>query len=96
MLNTIFGDSFPSIRTVSTVHIWVTDFKCGLSSYENSHRGRSNEVPTPEIIQKIHKIVIMDNHQLKLCDIAKIVGIFYKLLHNILYEYLDMKKLCAP
>lgn len=56
--------------------------------------GRPVEVTTPEIIEKIHHIV-MEDRRIKMHDIAEIVGISVDRVHNILHEKLGMKKLCA-
>jgi len=56
--------------------------------------GRPVEVIMPEMIEKIHRIV-MEDRRMKVRDIAEIVGISVDRMHNILHKKLEMKKLCA-
>ncbi len=48
----------------------------------------------PEIIKKILKVVLEDR-QIKVRELAEAVGISSELVHNIVRQYLNMKKLCA-
>uniref|UniRef100_T1HWL6 Uncharacterized protein n=1 Tax=Rhodnius prolixus TaxID=13249 RepID=T1HWL6_RHOPR len=52
------------------------------------------EVTTPEIIDKIHDMV-MDDRRVKVREIASAVGISNERVHNILHQHLDMTKLSA-
>uniref|UniRef100_T1H985 Diacylglycerol lipase-alpha n=1 Tax=Rhodnius prolixus TaxID=13249 RepID=T1H985_RHOPR len=56
--------------------------------------GRPVEVTTPEIIDKIHDMV-MDDRRVKVREIASAVGISNERVHNILHQHLDMTKLSA-
>ncbi|EFN77796.1 hypothetical protein EAI_17364, partial [Harpegnathos saltator] len=56
--------------------------------------GRPNEVTTPEMVKKIHKMVLEDR-RLKVRELADMVGISKSAVHRILTENLDMRKLCA-
>ena len=46
------------------------------------------------MIEIIHRIV-MEDRQIKVREIAKIVGFSVSAVHNILHEKLEMKKMCA-
>ncbi|XP_023236182.1 uncharacterized protein LOC111635452 [Centruroides sculpturatus] len=48
----------------------------------------------PEMVEKIHKMVL-DDSQLKVRELADMVGISKSAVHRILTENLDMRKLCA-
>ncbi|GBP84565.1 Histone-lysine N-methyltransferase SETMAR [Eumeta japonica] len=86
------GDSAPSI---SMVKKWFTEFRCGRTSTSDAERsGRPKEVITPEIVDKIHKM-IMDDRRMKVRELAHAVGISTEQVHHILHEYLDMRKLSA-
>jgi histone-lysine N-methyltransferase SETMAR len=87
-----FPDTSPSF---GMIHKWFTEFRCGRASTEDAERpGRPNEVTTPEMINKIHDIVLNDP-KVKVREIAEIVSISTERVLNILHEHLAMKKLCA-
>ncbi|XP_025154465.1 uncharacterized protein LOC112588509 [Harpegnathos saltator] len=91
-LDKYYGDSAPSI---SMVKKWFTEFRCGRTSTSNAERsGRPKEVVTPEIVDKIHGM-ILDDRRMKVREVAEAVGISTEQVHHILHEYLDMKKLSA-
>ncbi|XP_023218736.1 uncharacterized protein LOC111620945 [Centruroides sculpturatus] len=48
----------------------------------------------PEMVEKIHKMVL-DDSQLKVQELADMVGISKSAVHHILTENLDIRKLCA-
>ncbi|XP_032687576.1 uncharacterized protein LOC116851845 [Odontomachus brunneus] len=74
---------------------WFTEFRCGRTSTSDAERsGRPKEVITPEIVDKIHGI-ILDDLRMKVCEVAEAAGISTERVHHILHEYLDMKKLSA-
>lgn len=56
--------------------------------------GRPVSATTPEIINKIHDIV-MDDRRVKVREIASTVGISSERVYNILHQHLDMRKLSA-
>ncbi|XP_033222853.1 uncharacterized protein LOC117176706 [Belonocnema kinseyi] len=87
-----YGNAAPSI---SMVKKWFTEYRCGRTSTSDAERSaRPKEVITPEIVNKIHGI-ILDDRRVKLREVAEAVGISAERLHYILHEYLDMKKLSA-
>jgi len=88
-------DEVHSTLTLKTVYFWINEFKRGRTSIKDEARpGRPLEVTTPEMIEKIHRIV-MEDRRMKVRDIAEIVGISVDRVHNILHKELEMKKLCA-
>ena len=77
------------------VQKWFAEFRCGRTSTETQPSpGRPNEVTTPEMINKIHDMVL-ENKKLKVREIAKMVGISNERVCNVLHQHLHMKKLCA-
>ncbi|GBP09166.1 hypothetical protein EVAR_4039_1 [Eumeta japonica] len=57
-LDKYYGDSAPSI---SMVKKWFTEFRCGRTSTSDAERsGRPKEVITPEIVDKIHEMILGD------------------------------------
>ncbi|GBP83022.1 Histone-lysine N-methyltransferase SETMAR [Eumeta japonica] len=52
------------------------------------------EVITPEIVNKIHEM-ILDDRRMKVRKLAHAIGISTERVHHILHEYLDMRKLSA-
>ncbi|XP_049521685.1 histone-lysine N-methyltransferase SETMAR-like [Dermacentor silvarum] len=91
-LSEVHGDSAPSLKTI---YYWINEFKRGRTSTQDEARpGRPVEVTTPEMVLKIHGIV-MEDRRVKVREIADIVGISAERIHNILHEKLQMKKVCA-
>ncbi|GFX38246.1 mariner transposase [Trichonephila clavipes] len=91
-LDSTLGESAPSFTTVK---YWAAESKRGRTSCKDERRsGRPNERTTPEMVKKIHK-AILDVRRLKVCELADIVGISKSAVHCILFENLDMRKLCA-
>ena len=73
----------------------MAEFKRGRTSCKDEHRsGRSNEVTTPKKVKKIHKM-ILDDRRLKVRELADMLGISKSVVHSILTENLDVRKLCA-
>ncbi|GFV98978.1 mariner transposase [Trichonephila clavipes] len=73
-LDSTLGESTPSLTTVK---YWIAEFiyKRGCMSCQDKHRsGQPNEVMTPEMEKKIHKVVL-DDRRLKVRELADIVGI---------------------
>ncbi|GBP26227.1 Histone-lysine N-methyltransferase SETMAR [Eumeta japonica] len=74
---------------------WFTEFRCGRTSTSDAERsGRPKEVITPEIVDKIHEM-ILDDRRMKVRELAHAVGISTERVCHILHEYLDMRKLSA-
>ncbi|KYN36544.1 Histone-lysine N-methyltransferase SETMAR [Trachymyrmex septentrionalis] len=91
-LDSTLEESAPSFTTVK---YWVAEFKRGRTSCEDEHRsGRPSEVAIPEMVKKIHKMVLGDR-RLKVRELADMVNISKSAVHRILAENLEMKKLCA-
>ena len=65
-----------------------------MGTSDAEHSGCPVEVTTPEIIDKIHDMV-MDDRRVKVREIASAVGISNERVHNILHQHLDMTKLFA-
>ena len=84
-----------SASSFTTIKYWVAEFKRGLTNCQDKDpSGRSNEVTSPEMVKKIHKMVL-DDRRLKVHELADMVGISKSSVHHILPENLDMRKLCA-
>ena len=74
---------------------WFTEFRCGCTSTETiPSLGRPNRVTTPEMINKIHHIVLNDP-KVKVPEIAEIVSNSNERVINILHTHLCMRKLCV-
>ena len=67
-LDKVHGDT---ATTLKTVYFWINEFKRGRTStkYE-AHPGRSVEASAPEMIEKIHHIIMQD-HMGILCNTSK-------------------------
>lgn len=88
----VYGDSAPSI---STVKKWAAEFKRGRTSLQDDEReGRPKTATTPEIIEKVHTMVL-DDRRIKVRELAEAVGISEERVRKILHEELGMRKLCA-
>lgn len=88
MVNTL-GECAPSYATICR---WVNEFKRGRTSVEDDPRsGRPKTVTTPDIVDKVHDIVLKDR-RLKLSEIVKISK---ERVHFILTNELGMHKLSA-
>ena len=86
------NNSAPSYGIVQN---WFTKFRCGLTSTETiPSPGRPNEITTPEIINKIHDIVLNDP-KVKMRKIAEFVSISTERVVNILDTHLCIRQLCA-
>ena len=87
-----YGDSSPSF---STIKKWAAEFKRGCIGLEDDLReGRSKSSTTPEIIGKVHDI-LLDERRIKVREIAETIGISKEHVGYVLHEELDMKTLCA-
>ncbi|XP_025829860.1 uncharacterized protein LOC112904322 [Agrilus planipennis] len=79
----------------STVKQWVSEFKKGrVSTSDGPRSGRPVEVTTPDMIEKIHQIVLGDR-RLKVREIAETCKMSYERVQHILHQHLHMEKLCA-
>ena len=86
------GKDAPSYATVKR---WVAEFKRGRQRLEDDSRpGRSVTVATPEMVSKVHDIVMTDIRVTKRY-IASTMGISQERVHSILTEDLEMRKLSA-
>ena len=91
-LDKYYSDSAPSETTVKR---WYTDFKRGRTDTNDAEcLGCSNSEAVPENTKKLHKLILA-NHKLKLCEIAKELKITKGSLFTILHEHLSMRKLCS-
>ncbi|XP_030751041.1 protein GVQW3-like [Sitophilus oryzae] len=91
-LDDVYGDSALSL---STIKYWTAEFKRGRTIiFDDGRTGRPREVATPEVVDKIHGMVI-DDRRVRVCEIAKAVGMSRDRVENILHEYLGMRKLAA-
>ena len=91
-LEKYYSDSAPSYGIVQK---WFTEFRCGHTSTKTiPSPGRPNEIITPEMINKIHDIVLNDP-KVKVREIAEIVSFSTERVVNILHTHLCMRKLCA-
>ena len=89
-LDDVHGNSAPALKTI---YFWMNDFKRGRTSTKDEPRsGRPVEVTTPQMIEKIHGLIMKDS-QMKVREIAGIVGISGDRVHNILRDKLKMQKL---
>ncbi|KAG5343257.1 SETMR methyltransferase, partial [Acromyrmex heyeri] len=91
-LDNVHSTSSPAF---ATVYNWVNEFKRGRTSTCDAPRsGRPIEAATPEIIDKIHDIILVDR-QVKVRELVEVTGISHGTVISILHEQLGMKKLSA-
>ena len=83
----ILGDSAPSY---STVVKWTSEFKFARESLDDDpHNGRPKSATTPKFTAEVRKMV-MEDHRLKLWEIAEAVGMSSEQVYHILTEELRM------
>jgi len=88
----VYEDSSPLF---STIKKWAAEFIRGHTSLRDDPcEGCPKSATTPEIIEQVHDMVL-DDRQMKVCEIAEAIGISKECVGYILHEELDMKKLCA-
>ena len=86
------GEYAPSYATVKK---WVVRFKHGdFSTCDTPLSGRPKTVPTPEIIDQIHEL-ILEKSWISAKSIIGQPGITRERVGSIIYEDLDMRKLSA-
>lgn len=91
-LDAVYGESAPSLATVK---FWKAEFVRGRTSvFDDDHLGPSNTVTTPEIVNKIHDMIMADR-RIKIRELAEAANISTERVHNIVHKHLDMKKLSA-
>ena len=81
-LDSVYGDSAPSFTTVK---FWAAEFKCDRKSLGTT---------TDENIANIHEMVL-DDHRIKVRDIAEVMNMSKERVCHILNQHLDMRKLFA-
>ncbi|GBP85450.1 Histone-lysine N-methyltransferase SETMAR [Eumeta japonica] len=65
-----------------------------VSTSDAERSGRPKEVITPEIVDKIHEMILNDR-RMKVRELTHAVGISTEWVHHILHKYLGMRKLSA-
>ena len=86
------GEHAPSYATVKN---WVIQFKrVDFSTRDAPHPGRPITVTTPEIIDQIHELILV-NRWISAKSIAEQLGISRELVGSIIHDDLDMRKLSA-
>ena len=84
-MNEIHGTS---ALVFATVYNWVNEFKRGRTSTKNEHRsGRPVEMTTPEMIDKIHDMVLSDP-RIKMHETVEATGISQGTVFSTLDEKL--------
>ena len=92
ILTETFGEHAPSYTTVKN---WVAPFKRGdFSTCDATRPGRPKTVTTPEIIDKIHELILEDG-RISAKSIAEQLGISHERVGSIILEDLDMRMLSA-
>ncbi|KAG5328410.1 GVQW3 protein, partial [Acromyrmex heyeri] len=91
-LDNVHNTSAPAF---ATVYNWVNEFKRGHTSTCDAPRSeRPIEIATPEIIDKVHDIVLTDR-RVKVRELVEVTVISHGTVISILHEQLGMKKLSA-
>ena len=74
--------------------IFIVDWSKILSTKDEHHSGRPIEVTTPEMIDKIHHMVLSDL-RIKVREIVEATGILQGTVFSILHEKLGVRKIPA-
>ncbi|EGI57594.1 Histone-lysine N-methyltransferase SETMAR, partial [Acromyrmex echinatior] len=91
-LDNIHSTSAPAF---ATVYNWMNEFKRGRTSTCDAPRsGHPIETVVPEIIDKVHNIVLTDR-RVKVRELVEATDISHGTVISILHEQLGMKKLSA-
>ena len=91
-MNKVHGTS---ASVFATVYNWVNEFKRGsISTKDEHHSGRLVEVTTPEMLDKIHYIVLSDR-RIKVNKIVAATSKSQGTVFSILHEKLGVKKISA-
>ena len=84
-----------SVPSYGMVQKWFSEFRCGHTSTEIIRSAsHPNEITTPEMINKIHHIVLNDP-KVKVREIAEIVSISTERVVYIWRKRFSMRKLCT-
>ena len=84
-----------SAPVFATVYNWVNEFKRGRTSTKDEHRsGHPVEVTTPEMIDRIHDMVLSDR-RITVREIVKATGISRGTVCSILHAKMGVKKISA-
>ena len=78
----------------ATVKNWVAQFKHDFSTCDAPRPGRPTTVTTPEIIDKIHGLILEDC-RISTKSIADQLGVSHERFGSVTHEYLDIRKLSA-
>jgi len=79
----------------ATIKNWVAQIKhCDFSTCDAPRPGRPKTVTTPEIIDRIHELILEDR-RISAKSIAEQLGISREWVGSIIHEDLDMRKLSA-
>ncbi|XP_045449441.1 protein GVQW3-like [Melitaea cinxia] len=91
-MSAVYRDSAPG-KTM--IYKWHALYKKGRDSIEDDSRlVRPIEATTPEIIEKVEKLVL-ENTRLKKKQLTTLVGVSETTIVNILHQHLGMTKVCA-
>jgi len=92
MLKEAFGE-----QTLSQARafVWFKRFKDGWESVEDcKHSGQSSTCTAPEMIAKVHEVILEDRRQ-TIHDVCKHVGQSYGSCHRILVDELNMRRIAT-
>ena len=87
-MNEVHGTS---ALVFATIYKWVNEFKHGHTLIKDEHRsGHPVEAIIPEMIEKIHDLVLSDR-RMKVREIIEAAGISQVTVFSILHNKLDVK-----